>query len=57
MSMLALGLIGVIIGAAGSEILRAARPEFIEKIEDSAKRFAEGFSLSESDEEKPNETE
>ncbi len=51
MSMLALGLIGIIIGAVGSEVLRAVKPELVEKVERSAKRFAEGFSLSESDEE------
>ena len=57
MSMLALGLIGIIVGAAGSEILRAAKPEFVKKIEDSAKHFAESFSASESDEENPDDME
>ena len=57
MSALTLGLIGIIIGAAGSEILRAVKPEFVEKIESSAKHFAEGFSLSESDEEKSTDME
>ena len=57
MSALALGLIGIVIGAVGSEFLRTANPEFVKKIEDSAKRFAEGFSASGSDEENPDEME
>jgi len=51
MSVLGLALLGVLIGAAGSEILRATRPDVVEKIEDSARRFVASFSTSKSSEE------
>ena len=53
MSAIVLGVAGIIIGAVGSEFLRATKPEFVEKIEESARRFVEGWTLSESDEEGP----
>jgi len=43
-----LALLGVVLGAAGAEFLRAKKPELVEKIEDSAKRFVESLSSLES---------
>jgi len=44
MGVIGLALLGVVLGAAGSEFLRAKRPEVIEKIEDAAKRFVDSVS-------------
>ena len=46
MGVLALAFIGVIAGAAGTEILRASKPELIDKVEDSAKRFVDSLFSS-----------
>jgi hypothetical protein len=53
MSAIALGLAGIIIGVAGSEFLRATKPEFVKKIEESAKRFVEDRILPGSDDDEP----
>jgi len=47
-----LALLGVILGAAGVEVLRAKKPEIIEEIEDKAKRFVDSIFPSKSDDEK-----
>jgi hypothetical protein len=47
-----LALLGVALGAAGTEFLRAKRPEVIEKIEDAAKHFVDLLCPSKSDDEK-----
>jgi len=47
-----LALLGVALGAAGTEFLRAKRPDIIEKIEDAAKRFVDSVCPSASDDEK-----
>lgn len=47
-----LALLGVALGAMGTEFLRAKRPDIIEKIEDTAKRFVESVCPSKSDDEK-----
>ena len=47
-----LALLGVVLGAAGVEVLRAKKPEVIEKIEAKAKRFVDSIFPSESDDEK-----
>lgn len=47
-----IGLVGVIIGAAGVELLRRQKPEAIEKVEEAARRFVESFSSKKSDEDK-----
>ncbi|MHC4075930.1 MAG: hypothetical protein ACYSRR_08090 [Planctomycetota bacterium] len=47
-----LALLGVALGAAGTEFLRAKRPDIIEKIEDAAKSFVDSVCPSESDDEK-----
>ena len=50
-----LALLGVALGAAGTEFLRAKRPDIIEKIENAAKRFVDKAYSSESDNEKTQE--
>ena len=50
-----LALLGVVLGAAGTEFLRAKRPDIIEKIEDAARRFVEAVCPSESNDEKTQE--
>jgi hypothetical protein len=50
-----LALLGVALGAAGTEFLRAKRPDIIEKIENAAKRFVDSVCQSESDDEKTQE--
>jgi len=48
MTIIAWGLLGVLLGAAGVEYLRATRPELIKGVEEAARRFAESFSSAES---------
>ena len=43
MAFVGLALLGVVVGAAGTEILRAKKPELVEKIEEGAKRFVDRF--------------
>ena len=50
-----LALLGVALGAAGAEYLRAKRPDIIEKIEDAAGRFVDSVCPSESKDEKTQE--
>lgn len=49
MSVLGLGLAGVIVGAAGSELLRAVKPDLVEKIQASAKEFVDRLAGPERD--------
>ncbi len=51
MGVIGLALLGVILGAAGTEVLRAKKPEVIEKIEDAAKRFVDSICPSKPDDE------
>ena len=44
-------ILGVVIGAAGSEVLRAAKPEMVTKVEDAAKRVADALWGPESESE------
>jgi len=53
MNLFGLALLSVLLGAAGSEILRATKPDLVQKIEVLAKRFVKSFSGSESDAEEP----
>ena len=46
MTALGLGLVGILIGVAGSEFLRTAKPDFVKKVEESAKRFVARFGMS-----------
>jgi hypothetical protein len=52
MGVIGLALLGVVLGAAGTEILRAKKPEAIEKIEDKARRFVDSVYPSKPDDEK-----
>jgi hypothetical protein len=51
MPLLALAFVGVVVGAAGAEFLRAKQPELVKKIQASAKKFVKRFVASESSEE------
>jgi hypothetical protein len=51
MGLFGLAFVGIVLGAAGSEFLRAKRPDLVEKIEDAAKRFVDSVCPSESDNE------
>ena len=33
-------ILGMVLGAAATEVLRAQRPELVDKVEDAARRFA-----------------
>ena len=48
MALLGWAIVGIIIGAAGTEFLRANKPELVEKVEGAAKRFAGCLSSSKS---------
>jgi len=52
MGLFGLAILGVVLGAAGTEFLREKRPKLIEKIEDAARRFVDSVCPSESDDEK-----
>jgi len=52
MGVIGLALLGVVLGAAGAEVLRAKKPEVIEKIEDTARRFVDSICPSKPDDEK-----
>ena len=41
-------LLGIVLGAAGSEILRAKKPDLVKRIEEVAKRFADSLCSSKS---------
>ncbi|HUV41886.1 MAG TPA: hypothetical protein VMW23_08885 [Sedimentisphaerales bacterium] len=43
MGLFGLALLGVVLGAVGSEFLRASRPELVEKIEKAAKQLVDRF--------------
>jgi len=51
MGVIGLAFLGVFLGAVGTEFLRAKKPELVEKIEDSARRFVDVIHSSEADEE------
>lgn len=46
MGLVGLMLLGIVLGAAGTEILRVKKPELVEKIEDAAKRFVDSVCSS-----------
>jgi len=46
MGLVGLMLLGIVLGAAGTEILRVKKPELVEKIEDAAKRFVDSVYSS-----------
>ena len=43
MALFGWAFLGVILGAAGSEFLRASKPELVEKVEKAAKQFVDRF--------------
>ncbi|MHC4740127.1 MAG: hypothetical protein ACYS9Y_14555 [Planctomycetota bacterium] len=47
MGVIGLAFLGVVLGAIGTEFLRAKKPELVEKIEDSARRFVDAIHSSE----------
>lgn len=51
MGVIGFAFLGVVLGAVGTEFLRAKKPELVEKIEDSARRFVDVIHSSDSDEE------
>lgn len=55
--MIGLAVLGVLLGAAGSEVLRAKNPELINKVEEAAKRFADRCCSSKSASGESQETE
>ncbi len=55
MELVGLALLGVVLGAAGTEFLRAKKPELVEKVENAARRFVDSLCSSESDDEKAKE--
>ena len=52
MVLIAWAVVGVVIGAMGSEVLRAKRPKLIGKVEGAAKHFVDSICSAGSDEEK-----
>ncbi|MHC4085602.1 MAG: hypothetical protein ACYSWZ_04440 [Planctomycetota bacterium] len=50
-----LALLGVALGAAGTELLRVKRPDIIEKVEEAARRFVDSVCPSDSDDEQTQE--
>ena len=48
MAVIGLMVLGVLLGAAGVEVLRAKNPELVEKIEDRVKRVVDGFGAAKS---------
>ncbi len=55
MVVIGLVILGIVVGAAGTEVLRAKNPELIGKIEDRAKRLVQSFGLAKSTDEKEDE--
>jgi len=46
MSMVGLALVGVLVGAAGAEFLRATKPDSVKRLEESARRFVDRLGIS-----------
>ncbi len=49
MALFGCAILGVALGAVGSEFLRASKPELIEKIEKAAKQLVDRFCQPRSD--------
>ena len=47
MFLLAWAVLGIALGAVGTEILRATRPRLVKNVEDAAKRFADSVCPAE----------
>jgi len=55
MGLVELALLGVVLGATGTEFLHIKRPDIVEKVEDAARRFVDSVWSSESNDEKTKE--
>ncbi len=55
MGFIGLAFLGVVLGAAGTELVRASKPELVEKVEDAARRFVDSLCSSKSDDGKAKE--
>jgi len=55
MELVGLALLGIVMGAAGTEFLRAKKPELVEKVENAARCFVDSLCSSKSDDEKAKE--
>jgi hypothetical protein len=49
MGFVGLALLGIVVGAAGSELIRLKRPDIIQKVEEAAKHFVDSVCSSKSD--------
>ena len=50
MMLIGWALLGAVLGAAGTEVLRASKPELVEKVEDAARRLVGSLCSSKSEE-------
>ena len=50
MTLIGLALLGAVLGAVGTEVLRASKPELVEKVEDAARRLVGSLCSSKSEE-------
>lgn len=48
MALVGWAVLGIVLGAAGTEILRASKPKLVEKVEDVARRFVDSLCSSKS---------
>jgi hypothetical protein len=48
MILIGWALLGAVLGAVGAEVLRASKPELVEKVEDAARRLVGSFCSSKS---------
>jgi len=55
MVLVGMALLGVALGATGTEFLHVKRPDIIEKIEDAARRFVDSAYSSDSNDKKTKE--
>ena len=53
MELIGWALFGIVFGAAGTEFLRSKKPEFVQKVEEAAKRFVASWEKSDSEEKGP----
>ena len=52
MFLIGWAIVGLILGAAGSEVLRAKKPHLVDKVEGAAKRFVDSLSSEGTDRQK-----
>lgn len=57
MEVIFCAIVGIVIGAVGSEILRAKKPKFIDKIEGKAKQFVDSIYSEKTTKEQPRDLE